>query len=325
MAHLTYQQRYTISVLLTARKTKSFIAGVIGKHPSVVGREIARNSDGRSGSYSADLAQRKYGKRIKEKPKKIWFTPEIAERVEAYLSDDYSPEQIAGVCRNERLPCVSPERIYQHIWQDKKAGGNLFTHLRRNGRMYRKRGNKKDSRGIIVGRVGIEQRPAIVDLKERFGNLEVDTIIGKNHKGAIVTINDRASGMLKMKKVASKHASHVKDAIVEGLNEWKPFLKTLTSDNGKEFAGHQKIAQRLQLDFYFARPYHSWERGANENLNGLIRQYIPKKTDFATVSDDYVKWIENKLNTRPRKRHAFKSPTFVMNKLLSNQKIAFVT
>lgn len=189
----------------------------------------------------------------------------------------------------------------------------------------KKRGSRKASRGIIKHRVGIDKRPRIVDLKKRFGDLEVDLIIGKNHKQAIVTINDRASGVLKMKKVESKQASVVSKTINELLEEWIPYIHTITSDNGKEFAAHKMVSESLGVDYYFANPYHSWERGANENLNGLIRQYIPKKSDFTVLTDDYIKSIETKINNRPRKRFNYETPIFRMSKILFNQKVAFVT
>lgn len=321
MSHLTSEQRYTISVLLKQGESQTKIAETIGKNKSVVNREIHRNKDQRNGEYKADLANRKYLKRQKEKSKKKKFTDEIKQRAEELIRKEYSPEQIVGHCKDEGLDCVSHELIYQHVWLDKKAGGELYSHLRRKGRKYRKRGNSKDARGILKDRVGIEQRPAIVENKERIGDLEIDTIIGKNHKGAIVTINDRVTGMLKMAKVKRRTAENVRNEAIILLDEWKPFIKTITSDNGKEFADHKCIAKTLDIDFFFARPYHSWQRGANENLNGLIRQYIPKKTDFSTISDDYIKEIENKLNNRPRKRFDFKSPIFTMNKLLNQEKL----
>ena len=149
----------------------------------------------------------------------------------------------------------------------------------------------------------------------------IDTIIGQNHQGAIVTINDRASGMLKMKKLNGKDAKELAIETVDILQEWKPFLQTITADNGKEFADHKFISEALGIKFYFARPYHSWERGSNENLNGLIRQYIPKKTDFSTITDEYVHYVETELNNRPRKRHNFETPNYILNQ----KKVAFIT
>jgi IS30 family transposase len=215
---------------------------------------------------------------------------------------------------------VSTESIYQHIWKDKKEKGNFYLSLRTTGKRYRKRGSKKDSRGVLSNRRLIEDRPKIVDLKQRFGDLEIDTIIGKNHKGAIVTINDRATGILRMKIIKAKESELVKQAAIELLENWKPYLFTITSDNGKEFAMHQEIATVLEVDFYFANPYSPWERGANENLNGLIRQYIPKSTSFEEITIERIIEIQEKLNNRPRKRFNFETPNYMFN-----QKVAFVT
>lgn len=320
MSHLTVEQRYEISALCVAGHTQSFIAKQIGKDKSVISRELKRNADGRSGRYKADLAQRKYAERVRGKPKIIRLTTDVQNRIRDYLDMDYSPEQIAGVCKKEGLAMVSHERIYQYIWADNKQGGRLYEHLRTQGKRYRKRGASKDRRGIIKGRVGIEHRPQRVEEKEHFGDLEIDTIIGKNHQGAIVTINDRALGILRMKKVETRHAELIHQATIELLLPLKPLLQTITADNGKEFANHKEISKDLDIDFYFANPYHSWERGANENLNGLIRQYIPKKTDFALLTDEFIQEIQDKLNNRPRKRYGYLSPQEMFN-----QKVAFVT
>ena len=318
MNHLTEGQRYTIANMLEQGFSKTSIADVVGVHKSTIGREIKRNKDLKTNTYKFELAQTKAIKRKLSKPKNVKLNDEMLQMIEGYLCEDYSPEQIVGICKKKGVQCVSHERIYQHIWQDKKEKGSLYLHLRRQGRKYRKRGNSKDSRGIIPNKVNIKQRPAIVDKKQRFGDLEIDTIIGKNHKQAIVTINDRAAGVLWMKRIKQRTAELVYKATVELLEPYAPMLKTITSDNGKEFAMFEKIAQELNVDFYFANPYHSWERGANENLNGLIRQYIPKKTDFSSISDEYISNIENKLNQRPRKRFGFINPNQKMSQLINH-------
>ena len=325
MSHITYEQRYTISCMLKQGYNQSKISEALGKSKSVISREIHRNKDLRSGEYRHALAQKKYRQRQDSKNKHIRFTDTIKNDVETLIEDDYSPEQIVGTLKKRGSPYVSHECIYQHIWEDKKQKGLLHTHLRRQGRRYRKRGSSKDSRGIIKDRISIDERPSIVEKRERFGDLEVDLIIGKNHKQAIVTINDRTSGVLKMKKVASKESHIVAKAITDLLTEWKPYIHTITSDNGKEFAAHEIVATELNVDYYFAHPYHSWERGSNENLNGLIRQYIPKKTSFEDITQEHIKSIETKLNNRPRKRFYFETPIFVMENLLFNHKVALVT
>lgn len=324
MSHLTVNQRYEIQTLINLGHKQKEIARYIGKDKSVISRELMRNCDKRSGAYRAALAQRKYEQRQGQKPKHERFTEPVQAYVEEQLSRDYSPEQIVGRARVEGVACVSHERIYQHIWEEKKKGGGLYKHLRAQGKRYRKRGSSKDSRGIIAGRVGIEHRPPVVGLKERLGDVEVDLVIGAAHQGALVTINDRASGLVKIRKVESKEASVVEEAIVEALQEWKPWLHTITSDNGKEFARHHAVSRELEADYYFARPYHSWERGANENLNGLIRQYFPKKMSFEEITQQQAAQVEHILNSRPRKRFEFRSPREQFQ-ILSNTKVAFVT
>jgi len=325
MSHLTEHQRYTISTMLETGYKQSEIAIVIDKDKSVVSRELKRNSDQRNGRYKHDLAHRKYRYRQKSKFKHKRFTEEVQNDVEELLREDYSPEQVVGTLLKQGKSTVSTERIYQHIWEDKKQNGSLHQHLRNQGRRYRKRGAAKDNRGVITGKTMIDKRPIIVEKRTRFGDLEVDLIIGRNHKQAIVTINDRASGMLKMKKVSSKNAIEVGRVINALLEDWLPYLHTITSDNGKEFAGHRNVTEISNIDYYFANPYCSWERGSNENLNRLVRQYIPKKSDFKLLSEKYIKQIEEKLNNRPRKRFNYENPIFVMNKLLFNPKVAFVT
>ncbi len=315
MSHITDEQRCTIQRMLQNQFQHKDIAKAIGKSPSAVSREVARNCDRRSGEYRVGLACRKSSLRKKLKPKAVRFTPAMCAYVETLLAKKYSPEQIVGTAAKEGVECVSHEWIYQHIWRNKKRGGRLHEDLRTRGKRYRKRGHVKDRRGIIPGRVDISLRPAIVEQRERFGDIELDTVIGKGHKGAILTINDRASGVLRMRKVERKEASLFAAAAVQLLHPWRSRLHTATSDNGKEFAEHQHIAEQLDLGFYFARPYHSWERGSNENLNGLIRQYIPKKTDFSTLTDEFIQTVEDELNNRPRKRFGFETPNTIFERM----------
>lgn len=325
MKHLTVEQRYTISVMKQNGYKQIEIAKAIKKDKSVVSRELKRNSDKRSGNYNNDLAQRKYEQRQRNKPKHIRFTDDVRQCVDELLNKDFSPEQIAGRTKLEGKHCVSPERIYQYIWKDKKDGGKLYTHLRHNGRKYRKRGNAKDTRGIIKNRVGIEQRPSIVDEKKRLGDLEIDTMIGRNHKGVLLTINDRVSSEVRIEKLNGKNAEELAKKTVEISSSYTNVLHTITGDNGKEFAGHKIISEGLNVNFYFARPYHSWERGANENTNGLIRQYFPKGSSFENISDEDVKRVQDILNNRPRKKLNFLTPCEFSALHLLTQKGASVT
>ncbi|EKT4501929.1 IS30 family transposase [Flavobacterium psychrophilum] len=325
MSHFTVEQRYKLEVLLQQNVSKTQISIELNKHISSIYREINRNSDARNAVYKGSLAIKKCNKRHKEKIKNQCFTSEIKTYVENSLIEDLSPEQIVGRALKDRVDCVCIESIYKYVWRDKKQSGTLYTHLRNQGKTYRKPGASKDKRGLIVGRIGIENRPKEVEEKQRFGDLEIDLVIGKDHKGALLTINDRATGMLQMKKIESKDSEIVKNATIELLENWKPFLQTITSDNGKEFAKHEAIAKSLEIDYYFANPYCSWERGANENLNGLVRQYFPKGSDFSLITQEQVTIVVEKLNNRPRKRHQFNSPNEVYLQILNNnQEFAFI-
>jgi transposase, IS30 family len=269
MKQLTLEQRYKISASKSTGMSNISIAKALGVHKSTIGRELKRNKDQRNGLYNSDLAHKKATHRHKKKPKYIKFTQEIKTWVIKYIKKDFSPDQIVGTAKKEGIACVSRELIYQFIWANKKAGGELYTHLRTKGKRYANRANKNGRRGTMPDRVDISERPDIVEEKTRIGDLEINLVVGANHKGALLTINDRASGALRMAYVHSKEAKVVQEAAVTLLQEWKGHLHTITNDNGKEFSGYQWIANQLDIDYYFARPYHSWERGANENLNGL--------------------------------------------------------
>ena len=327
--HLTKVQRYEISAMLQAGNERKDICEQIGIDKSVLSRELRRNCDKRTGKYNPDLAQRKYEQRLAEKPKFVRFTEYVKQKVISELEDDFSPEQIAGRAKLDGVECVSHETIYQFVWQDKKRGGDLYKHLRNKGKKYRKRGSYKNSRGIIKNRVSIEERPQIVEEKVRFGDLEIDTIIGKNHKGALLTITDRVSLMEWIAKLSGKNAEELAEVAIKILQPFQNQLHTITSDNGKEFAAHEQISENLKVDFYFAHPYKSCERGCNENANRLIRQYIPKKTDFDTIDNQYIELVQNKLNNRPRKKLGFFTPNeFFLLSLqnnLTDSEVAFVT
>ena len=318
MKHLTREQRYGISLMLQEGKSRKDIAKSIGVSVSTISRELRKNCDMRNGTYNYDLAQRKYETRLKLRGRKPVFTKEMKETVISLLEEGYSPEQIKGRSNVEGFAMVSHETMYRWIWEDKRKKGTLYQYLRRKGKKYNKRGNSLAGRGYIPNRVDIEERPAIVDLKERFGNLEIDTVIGSNHKGALVTINDRLTSKVWIRKLSGKDAVLLALKTIEALQPIKDLIHTITADNGKEFAKHQEIADKLEISFCFCKPYHSWERGANENMNGLIRQYIPKGTDFSGITDEFVSWVENKLNNRPRKRLGYLTPNEKFNLLLTN-------
>lgn len=326
MTQLTLEERYGISTRRELGLSNREIGENLGRHRSTIWRELKRNADGRSGRYGADLAERKTRARHVDKNKHRAFTPQIKTYVTELLEKDLSPEQINGLARRHGTPCVSVERIYQFVWKDKKDGGKLYRHLRTRGRKYRKRGAGKAGRGHIPNRTDIGQRPAVVDTKTRVGDLEMDLIIGKGQRGALLTINDRATGILRMGHVKGKEAKDIENRAIELLGDWAPLMHTMTTDNGKEFANHERIAEQLGIDFYFATPYHSWERGANENLNGLVRQYFPKGSNFENIDEKAVESAERILNNRPRKRYGYLSPNEVFAKAIDNNGIvAFMT
>jgi len=230
--------------------------------------------------------------------------------VERLIRQEWSPEQVSDWLKVNCSLQISHEWIYQYILMDKHAGGNLHRHLRCQKKR-RKRYGSYDRRGKLKNRVSIDQRPAIVDTRQRLGDWEVDTIIGKGHRQAIVSLTERKSRLALIKKVERKTAQSVADAVVDLLKPLEEDLHTITADNGKEFAGHERIANDLQVDVYFAHPYSSWERGTNENMNGLIRQYFPKKCNFATITETEIEFVMDRLNNRPRKCLGFKSPNQV--------------
>lgn len=308
MEHLDLLQRYQISAYLKSGKSYGFIAKALEVSKSTISREIRRNQFG--GEYSPHKAnllasERQHTGHVHRK-----FSKDAWQEVDDMLREDFSPEQVSGRLKLERRLTPSVETIYQHVWRNKCLGGDLYVHLRRKCCKYHRRGNKYDSRGIINNRRDISERPAEVEFRNRFGDLEIDTVIGKNGKGALLTMNDRATGLAWIRKLNGKDSNELAKAMIRALRPLKKkgLLHTITSDNGKEFAQHEKIAKRLDVDFYFARPYCSNDRASNENMNGLIRQYVPKGTSMKRLTDEEVRQIEMKLNTRPRKRLDFKTP-----------------
>ena len=276
---LTQEQRYQIYACMKANWSQLEIALEIGVHPSTISREVARNRGGRG--YRPKQAQHRTEER-KLKHVTIRIEPHTWTLIESQLRQDWSPEQVAGWLKGERHIQVSHERIYQYIYADKRAGGDLHQHLRCR-KLRRKRYGSYQRRGQIKGRRSIEARPAIVESRRRLGDWEVDTIIGAHHKAAIVSVVERKSKLCFLKQVRRNTSEAVEHALEELLQPVQEKCHTITSDNGKEFANHQAIAAQLQAGFYFAHPYASWERGLNENTNGLVRQYFPKKSDFSKI------------------------------------------
>ena len=300
---LTQEQRYQISVMLKIGQTQTEIAEMIGKHKSTISREVRRNQ-GQRGYRPKQAHEMSLNRRKKAKPRIQESTWAL---IESKLQEDWSPEQISDWLKQNTAIQVSHERIYQYIYVDKRAGGSLHKHLRCQKKR-RKRYGGYDRRGKLPNRRSIEERPEIVDQRQRIGDWEVDTMIGKGHRQAIVTLTERKSRFALLRKVERRKAGLVSAAVIDLLQPVADRLHTITGDNGKEFAEHERIAQELEVSFFFAHPYAAWERGANENMNGLVRQYIPKNRDLLSVTDEELLLIMNKLNHRPRKCLDFKTP-----------------
>jgi IS30 family transposase len=305
---LTQKERYHIWASLKHGIKQKEIAESIGVHPSTICREIQRNRDDVIDEYHYAFAQTKSQRRQKAKSKYSVLTSKVKTYIKTKLKEDWSPEQIAGRMRLDIGFVICHETIYRYIYYNKSKGGRLYKHLRHKNKKYHSRSNVYQRRGIIIDRISIDKRPRVVEKKNRIGDFEIDTVIGRHHVGALVTVVDRKSKFTLIKKVSSKKAEEVTKALVTMLTPLKPITKTITSDNGKEFAYHKEVSEALNTSFYFAHPYSSWERGLNEHTNGLIRQYLPKKTDFTQISKEEIITIQNKLNHRPRKVLNYRTP-----------------
>jgi IS30 family transposase len=313
---LTRGKRYQIRALLKAGFSQSQMAFYLKVHKSTINREIRRNR-GHKG-YRPRQAHEKAMVRRYAAAKRIKMTPVMSELIGYYIRQDFSPEQVAGfLARNHNLK-ISHETIYKHVWSDKKNGGALYKHLRHSNRKNRKRYGTKQRRGRIKDRVSIDLRPPIVDAKARIGDWEIDTVTGKNSKGYLITVVERKSKLTLIKRVPDRQSEQMAKAIVQLLRPHKDNVLTITADNGKEFTQHKKISKSLKADVYFAHPYHAWERGLNENTNGLLRQYFPKKMDFRKIDDNSIDHAMERLNNRPRKTLGFATPNEVFFKDTNN-------
>ena len=301
---LTESERNQIYALKQAGFKPSAIALQLNRHPSTIYRELGRNRSLRG--YRPRQAQQMADNRRREKAK-----PKIPEEVWCIVSDliekDWSPEQISGWLAAEKDMRISHERIYQHIACDKKQGGSLHLHLRCRKKR-KKRYGSADRRGRIKNRVSIDNRPAIVEERSRIGDWEADTIIGRRGGAVLVTLVERKSRFSVITLSPDKRADSVTQALAGALLPYQEQVLTITCDNGKEFAFHEEFSTALQAECFFAHPYQAQERGLNENTNGLIRQYLPKGTDFDMLSQEDINLIMDNLNNRPRKSLSFNTP-----------------
>jgi IS30 family transposase len=324
---LSLIQRYQIEAYFKAGMKQKMIAESIGVHPSTISRELSRNIAKRgytSGSYIASNAQRKTELRHHYKPKMVKFSIQMKEQIAKWLSvEKWSPEIISVQGQRTGKCPMSIESIYKWIWQCKhgnKASDipykKIYQHLK-HGRRRRKRGARKDSRGIIHNRVSIENRPEIVQQRERLGDIEVDFMLGKNHKGSLLVMTDRSTLHTTLHKLESRHSNLVSKTIIKRLLRNNYPVNTLTFDNDKGFADHMTVAKELNADTYFTRPYTSQDKGTVENRIGQIRRFFPKKTNLSAVNQDQVKQVEKLLNNRPVRKFNYKTPNQVLQEKIA--------
>lgn len=323
---LSLEQRYQIEVLVNVGLNQKEIAIQIGVHPSTISRELSRNIAKRgrtAGAYQAVNAQRKTDRRHSEKPKKIVFTTALKQQIAHLLTEEkWSPELIS----KRQNDMVSHEWIYQWIWECKHSGKRnnkkykkLYRHLR-HGRRRRKRGNRKDNRGLIPNRVSIEKRPAVVLKRKRPGDIEVDLMMGKDHKGALLVMTDRCTLDTHIEKLNGRESKEVSKAVIKGVQKKKYRVHTLTFDNDMAFCGHEQITKATGVATYFTRPYTSQDKGTVENRIGVLRRFFPKKTDLRLVSNEEVREVEMKINNRPIRKYNYLTANEVLQK-----KIALIT
>lgn len=308
---LTQEERYSITALLRTGCNQTQLAAAIGRSKSTISRELRRNATHHDGRYRVEKAQEYCMGRRRKTRRKPQFSAEDFAKVDALLQKKWSPEQVSAVLKAQGVLSISHETIYRHILKNKKAGGKLYTHMRIMPKRRRKRYNSKDSRGILSGKRHITERPLEAEQRQSIGHWEGDTVMGKDQRACILTLVERRSGFAVIRKLTSRTAEQANQGTADALMQHQGRMRTITFDNGTEFHSYKKIEEQFPVTCYFATPYHSWERGSNENLNGLIRQYLPKGTCMKNLTQHECDQIAFELNTRPRKRHGFKTPAEV--------------
>ena len=307
---ITDEERAQISALRQAGLCNSEIGRLVNRHKTTIAREFARNScnDGHYRIYKA--AHRTRGRRSRSRRNRRFSAAEFQPVVDL-LRERWSPEQISVILSYYGILSISHETIYKYIRLDRRHGGTLYKDLRQAGKQRRKRFWTSDSRGRLPGKRHISERPLSAENRSRFGHLEIDTVLGKGSKHSIVTMVDRKGRNVAIGKLKNRTVKELNRRVIQMIRTLRSKgikVLTITADNGTEFHGYRKIEKATGVKFYFARPYHSWERGTSENTNGLIRQYLPKGMDMVNVTQRHCSWIANKLNNRPRKILGFLTP-----------------
>ena len=304
---LSDDERYQIATMRLRKFSLRAIARELGRSPSTVSREIRRNAYPTDGKYRAFHACQMVRGRRRRARQKTQFTMNQWQIVRKLLERKLSPKQVSGVLRRFKLFSISHETIYQHIWDDRRYGGDLYTHLRQSLKKRRKRYGHNDSRGRLAGKRPITERPAGALNRSRVGHWEIDTVLGSS-KACILTLVERKTGFVQIAKLAARTKEEVWKAMKRLVPRHPTLYRTITADNGCEFHGYRDLEKAFGLRFYFAPPHHSWERGTNENTNGLIRQYLPKGSSMEKLTQKACDWIADELNDRPRERYSFRTP-----------------
>jgi IS30 family transposase len=305
---LSPEERYMLAALRRQGFNQSEVARALGRHRSTVCRELGRNSTRADGRYRASTAQERTNGRRSRSRRNRRFTAHDFALVEGLLRRQWSPEQVAGHLRRTGQLAISHESIYRHVWRDKRRGGTLYTHLRGARKRRRKRYGAYDSRGRLTGKRMISERPAEVEARSDIGHWEADTVMGAGASDCVVTLVERKTGLVLIGKLSDRTAGSLSWRVTRLIGRHAGRFQTVTADNGTEFHDYRRVEERTGATFYFARPYHSWERGSNENANGLLRQYLPKGASMAGLTQQQCTAIARKLNTRPRKRLGFRTP-----------------
>jgi IS30 family transposase len=306
--HMNTEERYAVAAMRGQYIKISEIANRLGRHRSTIYRELKRNASAHDGNYRASHACQKASGRQKRSKRNMRFKADDFQVVEQLIRKDLSPEQVTGRLALEGAPVMSHETIYKWIWKDKSEGGSLWKHLRGANKRRRKRYAAKDSRGRLSGKKMITERPAVVESRSRIGDWEIDTVHGTT-KAGVVTIVERRSGLVRIGKLERITKEQTEKRTIGLLLSDKSRVKTITADNGGEFHGYKRLERALDTSVFFALPHHAWERGTNENTNGLIRQYLPKGTPLDDLTQYTCTKIAKNLNNRPRKRLGFKTPS----------------
>ncbi len=305
---ITSEERYTISTLRQEGVNQSEIARALGRHRSSISREIRRNLSKFDRCYRPFVASHRARARRSRPRKNSRFKSDDYRLVERLLKKKWSPEQISGRLRKDGTLSISHETIYRHAWNDKAAGGDLYKHLRCATKKRRKRHNSYDSRGRLAGKRHISERPRSVEKRKSIGHWEIDTVVGTGSKDCVATLVERKTGLTMLGKLPDRSKLAMTKRTKSLIRRAPTRFKTITADNGTEFHDYESVERSIPVKFYFATPYHSWERGTNENLNGLLRQYLPKRSNLQGLTQRQCDAIARQLNTRPRKRLGYRTP-----------------